>query len=191
MPTSSGGGSTLRTSSLRGMHGAVAGDVRPHRHQGGPVVQCACAVMAVAMLPLSSRTVGDSVVVRDDDEETWRRGVITALVLSDGERVSSADGAPAAGAPGASVEDIEVKVGIVTVSAKPSRVLVPSVSSIFSILSCAAASGSAELVRDLLELGVGIYESNASGDTALLVLAARNDRLEVCRVLVDAGADPS
>ena len=157
--------------------------------KGGPVVQCACAVMAVAMLPLSSRTVGDAVVAHHDDEETWRRGVITALVLSDGERVSSADGAPAAGAPGASVEDIEVKVGIVTVSAKPSRVLVPSVSSIFSILSCAAASGSAELVRDLLELGVGIYESNASGDTALLA-AARNDRLEVCRVLVDAGADP-
>lgn len=57
-----------------------------------------------------------------------------------------------------------------------------------SPLTAAAAAGNAEEVRRLLAAGTPPDAVDPSGQTALMV-AARNDRVEVIRVLVAAGAD--
>ena len=85
----------------------------------------------------------------------------------------------------------DVQVGSLTLRSLPTaRVFVPdSRAGLGALLREASALGSAPLVAELLRLGVSVFCVTRTGTTALH-RAAEAGRVEVCRLLVEAGADP-
>ena len=140
---------------------------------GGSLVERACACMATKLLRVATRAVGDTVLVHDSKADLWRRGVIAKLE-------EGGDGA---------VAMYHVAVGMRSYASPPSGVLVPSAGGIAAIMREAARAGSDGLVAALLELGVGIYESDLAATTALHA-AAGAGQSTVCKLLTAAGADP-
>ena len=85
----------------------------------------------------------------------------------------------------------DAQVGSLMLRSLPnSRVFVPdSRAGLGALLREASALGSAPLVAELLRLGVSVFCVTRTGTTALH-RAASAGRVEVCRLLVEAGADP-
>lgn len=145
--------------------------------EGGPIILRACAMLAVQHSRVVSREEHDEVLVLDEDE-VWARGEIERVLPS--TSLAACDDAPPMFA---------VKVGRLHLKAESKNVLVPSSGGVGAVLREAASASSAELVSALLELGVGVFEADLSGSTALHA-AAYAGSVEVCRALLDARADP-
>ena len=172
---------------------------------GGPIILAACAAMAVQLLKVAKREPGVSVLVYEDGEERWKRGIIEKVIdASPANAKGPAEGRAKRGddllagplargghspALAVTVHHYEVSVGIDVVVAPPSRVLVPSSGGISALLREAAGADSVDLVRAFLVLGVGIFEVDMSGTTALHAAAA-GGQLQTCKLLIDAGIDP-
>ena len=148
---------------------------------GGPLVLAACAAMAVAKLKVAVREPGTAVLIFEEQEERWMRGVIDEVLELSAPEDS--------GLKGVSEVRFSVKVGVNSVIAPASRVHVPSSGGISALLREAAGADKEDLVKALLDLGVGTFEVDPSGTTALHT-AAGNGCVDVCRVLLAAGIDP-
>ena len=142
---------------------------------GGRATARACAFMASQLLTVATRAVGELVLVHDQVSKLWRRGTITSVTSS--------------GSSPRSEVKFSVRVGMRNLEADSSSVLVPSAGGISAIMREAAKAGRNILVEALLELGVGIFESDLAATTALHA-AAGAGQPSVCKLLTAAGADP-
>jgi hypothetical protein len=162
---------------------------------GGPLLLRACAAMATRTLKVGKREPGVSVLAFDGDGQHWLRGTITRelhvseLQLDARQHAHLYAGTPQSDVDCGTLFEVRVTGDIDKLYAPPSRVLIPSAGGISALLREAASAGSDEFVGALLALGVGGYEVDPAGVTALHAAAAAG-YVSVCQLLLDAGVDP-